>query len=48
MPESGLKPLEELFRAWVIRFLVDKGLMPPRAGSDAFQVAENATTGSVS
>ena len=29
MPESGLKPLEELFRARVIRFLVDKGLLPP-------------------
>ena len=29
MPETGLKPLEELFRARVIRFLVDKGLLPP-------------------
>jgi hypothetical protein len=28
MPETGLKPLEELFRARVIRFLVDKGLLP--------------------
>jgi hypothetical protein len=28
MPESGLKPLEELFRARVITFLVDKGLLP--------------------
>ena len=29
MPETGLKPLEELFLARVIRFLVDKGLLPP-------------------
>ena len=29
MPETGLKPLEELFRARVITFLVDKGLLPP-------------------
>ena len=29
MPETGLKPLEELFRVRVIRFLVDKGLLPP-------------------
>jgi Putative transposase/Transposase zinc-binding domain len=29
MPETGLKPLEELFRARVIAFLVDKGLLPP-------------------
>jgi hypothetical protein len=29
IPETGLKPLEELFRARVIRFLVDKGLLPP-------------------
>ena len=29
MPETGLKPLEELFRARVSRFLVDKGLLPP-------------------
>jgi hypothetical protein len=28
MPETGLKPLEELFRARVIRFLVDKVLLP--------------------
>lgn len=28
MPETGLKPLEELFRARVIAFLVDKGLLP--------------------
>ena len=28
MPESGLKPLEDLFRARVITFLVDKGLLP--------------------
>ena len=31
MPETGLKPLEELFRARVIAFLVDKGLLPPEA-----------------
>ena len=29
MPKTGLKPLEELFRARVIAFLVDKGLLPP-------------------
>ena len=29
MPEVGLKPLEELFRARVITFLVQKGLLPP-------------------
>ena len=28
LPETGLKPLEELFRARVITFLVDKGLLP--------------------
>jgi hypothetical protein len=34
MPGSGLKPLEDLFRARVITFLVDKGCCP-RAGLDA-------------
>ncbi len=29
LPDVGLKPLEELFRARVITFLVDKGLLPP-------------------
>ena len=29
LPDAGLKPLEELFRARVITFLVDKGLLPP-------------------
>lgn len=29
LPEVSLKPLEELFRARVITFLVDKGLLPP-------------------
>ena len=28
LPDAGLKPLEELFRARVITFLVDKGLLP--------------------
>ena len=28
-PNVSLKPLEELFRARVITFLVDKGLLPP-------------------
>ena len=28
-PDATLKPLEELFRARVITFLVDKGLLPP-------------------
>ena len=29
LPDVSLKPLEELFRARVITFLVDKGLLPP-------------------
>jgi len=29
LPDASLKPLEELFRARVITFLVDKGLLPP-------------------
>ncbi len=29
MPEVSLKPLEELFRAQVITFLTEKGLLPP-------------------
>ena len=29
LPDVSLKPLEELFRARVIRFLLDKGLLPP-------------------
>jgi len=29
LPDAGLKPLEELFRARVITFLVEKGLLPP-------------------
>jgi len=29
MPDASLKPLEEMFRARVITFLVDKGLLPP-------------------
>jgi hypothetical protein len=29
LPDVTLKPLEELFRARVITFLVDKGLLPP-------------------
>ena len=29
LPEVSLKPLEELFRARVITFLLDKGLLPP-------------------
>ena len=29
MPDVSLKPLEEFFRARVITFLVDKGLLPP-------------------
>jgi len=29
LPQVSLKPLEELFRARVITFLVDKGLLPP-------------------
>jgi len=29
VPQVSLKPLEELFRARVITFLVDKGLLPP-------------------
>jgi len=29
LPDAGLKPLEELFRARVITLLVDKGLLPP-------------------
>ena len=29
MPDADLQPLEELFRVWVITFLVDKGLLPP-------------------
>jgi hypothetical protein len=29
LPDAGLKPLEELFRARVITFLVDKALLPP-------------------
>jgi hypothetical protein len=29
MPEVNLVPLEELFRARVITFLVGKGLLPP-------------------
>ena len=28
LPDVSLKPLEELFRARVITFLVDKGLLP--------------------
>ena len=28
-PDVSLKPLEELFRACVITFLLDKGLLPP-------------------
>jgi hypothetical protein len=28
LPDASLKPLEELFRARVITFLVDKGLLP--------------------
>ena len=29
LPDASVKPLEELFRARVITFLVDKGLLPP-------------------
>ncbi len=29
LPKVSLKPLEELFRARIITFLVDKGLLPP-------------------
>ena len=29
LPQVSLKPLEELFRARLITFLVDKGLLPP-------------------
>ena len=29
LPAVSLKPLEDLFRACVITFLVDKGLLPP-------------------
>ncbi len=29
LPDVSLKPLEELFRARVITFLLDKGLLPP-------------------
>ena len=32
LPDAGLKPLEELFRARVITFLVAKGLLPPARG----------------
>jgi len=29
LPDASIKPLEELFRARIITFLVDKGLLPP-------------------
>ena len=29
MPEVDIQPLEELFRARIITFLVEKGLLPP-------------------
>jgi len=29
LPQVSLKPLEDLFRARVITFLVEKGLLPP-------------------
>ena len=32
LPEASLKPVEEMFRARVITFLLEKGLLPPERG----------------
>jgi hypothetical protein len=35
LPNVSIEPLEEMFRARVITFLVDKGLLPPATGQHA-------------